>query len=127
MLTVGNETNTILRDFELAAINSISANSPNADVSGCFFNLCLNIWKKIQSLGLQVQYDNDQEFALHLQMIPGLAFIPSNDVVDAIERLTYVIRNQWGDENDRALDYFEDTYISRFRKNAARATPIFPI
>ena len=127
VLAAGNEPNTILCDFELAAINSASATFPNADLSGCFFHLCSNIWKKIQSLGLQVQYNNDQEFALHLRMIPALAFIPPNDVVDAFERLTDLIRNQYGDATDGVLDYFEDTYIGRFRRNAARATPNFPI
>ena len=29
-------------------------------------------------------------------MIPALAFIPPNDVVDALERLTDLIRNQYG-------------------------------
>ena len=65
VLTAGNEPNTIC-DFKLAVINSASATFPNADISGCFFRLCSNIWKKIQSLGQQVQYNNDQKFARHL-------------------------------------------------------------
>ena len=60
-------------------------------------------------------------------MIPALAFIPPNDVVDAFERLTDLIRNQYGDATDGVLDYFEDTYIGRFRRNAAQATPNFPV
>ena len=60
-------------------------------------------------------------------MIPALAFIPPNDVVDAFERLTDLIRNQYGDATDGALDYFEDTYIGRFKRNAARATTDFSI
>ena len=60
-------------------------------------------------------------------MIPAFAFIPPNDVVDAFERLIEVIRNQYGDETDGVLDYFEDTYIGRFRRNAAPAKPVFPI
>ena len=62
-----------------------------------------------------------------LLMIPALAFIPPNDIVDAFKRLTDLIRNQYGDATDGVLDYFEDTYIGRFRRNAARATPNFPI
>ena len=81
------------------------------------------MWKKIQSLGLK----NDQEFALDLRMTPALAFVPLNDVVDAFEKLADVIINQYADETDGVLGYFEDTYIGRFRRNASRATPIFPI
>ena len=74
MRAAGNEP---YLDFELDSINSASATFPNMDISGCFFHLCSNIWKKIQSLGLQVHYNNDQEFALRLRMIPALAFIPA--------------------------------------------------
>ena len=112
VLAAGNEPNTIFCDFDYAAINSASATFPNADISGCFFHLCSNIWKKIQSTGLHVQYNNDQEFTLHLQIIPALVFIPPNDEVDAFERLTDLIRNQYGDATDGVIDYFEDTYIT---------------
>ena len=60
-------------------------------------------------------------------MIPALVFISPNDVVDAFERLTELIRNQYGDATDGVLDYFEDTYIGSFRRNAARATPNLPV
>ena len=60
-------------------------------------------------------------------MIFALAFIPPNDAVNAFKRLTELVRNQYGDATDGVLDYFEDTYIGRFRRNAARATPNFPI
>ena len=42
-------------------------------------------------------------------MIPALAFIPPNNVVDAFERLTDLIENQHGDATEGVLDYFEDT------------------
>ena len=59
-------------------------------------------------------------------MILALAFSPPNDVVDAFKRLTDLIRNQYADATDGVPDYFEDTYIGRFRRNAARAIPKFP-
>ena len=59
-------------------------------------------------------------------MVPPLAFIPPNDVVDAFERLDDIIRNQCVHKTDGVLDYFEDTYIIRFKRNAAQATQIFP-
>ena len=76
---------------------------------------------------MQVQYNNNQEFAFHLGMTTALAFIPPNDVVRAFERLTDLIRNQYRDATDGVLDYFEDIYISKFKRNAARATANFPI
>ena len=60
-------------------------------------------------------------------MIPALLFHPPNDVDDAFKRLTDVIINQYGDATDGVLDYCENTYIGRFRRNTARATRNFPI
>ena len=61
-------------------------------------------------------------------IINSICLSPSpNDAVDAFERLTDLIRNQYGDTTDGVLDYFEDTYIGRFTRNAARATKYFPI
>ena len=62
MWSAGSKPNTILFDFELAEINSPSAMFRNMDISGCIFHLCLNVWKKIRTLGLQVHYNNGQEF-----------------------------------------------------------------
>ena len=47
VLADGNEPNTILCDFEPAAINSASETFPNVNICSCFFHLCSTIWKKI--------------------------------------------------------------------------------
>ena len=115
----GNNPSTILFDFELAPINAASETFPDADISGCFFHLTSNVWKKIQALGLQYHYNNDaDEFVLHLRMITALAFVPHDDVIDVFERLSDLIRLRYGEEADELLDYFESTYIGRYRRYA---------
>ena len=94
---------------------------------GCFYHLCSNMWKRIQQSGLQERYINDPEFALHLRMISALAFLPPNDVQNSFDQLAALIRNQYGNDADGVLDYFEDHYVGRFRANAQRGTPTFPI
>ena len=96
-------------------------------LSDCLYHLSANIWNKIQDVGLQERYNNDQEFALHLRMIAALAFIPPGNVVNAFERLYEVIRNTYGIAVDAVLDYFKETYIGRFRRNAACGVPLFSI
>ena len=108
----GNNPSTILFDFEIAAINAASETFPDADTSGCFFHLKSNVWKKIQALGLQDHYNYDDQFALHLRMITALAFVPP----DVFERLSDLIRLQYGEEADELLDYFESTYIGSTRE-----------
>ena len=126
----GYTPTTILFDFELATINAARQVFPNADISGCFFHLSSNIWKKIQSIGLHQRYNVDLEFALHVRMIPALAFVPSDQVVDVFERVSDQITRIYADEVDlmnQLLIYFEDNYIGRLRRNAPRAAAIFPI
>ena len=94
---------------------------------GCFYHLCSNICKRIQQSGLQERYINDPEFALHLRMITALAFLPPNDVQNSIDQLAALIRNQYGNGTDGVLYYFEDNYVWRFRVNAPRDIPTFPI
>lgn len=123
----GNIPEDILCDFERAAMNGITNNQPQVDIKGCFYHLCANVWKHIQSLGLQPQYNADEDFALHLRMICALAFIPPNSVIDAFVEVCQCIRNNFNDIADDLIQYFEDTYIGRFRQNAPRRNPIFNI
>ena len=83
------------------------------------------MWKRIQQSGLQERYINDPEFALHLRMISALAFLPPNDVQNSFDQLAALIRNQYGNDADGVLDYFEDNYVGRFRVNAPRGIPNF--
>ena len=122
-----NDPHGFLVDFELAAINSIRHLLPGSQVSGCFFHLCSNLWKHIQSGGMQEQYIADQQFALYLRMVAALAFVPPQDVENSFVQVDRLIRNQYPGDADEFLDYFEDTYIGRYRQNAARRAPMFAI
>ena len=122
---LGNGPNDVLVDFERSAINALQ--NREIEVKGCFFHLCSNIWKHVQNLGLAQRYNHEEEFALHLKMISALAFLPPEDVIDGFEELSDVIRELYNDTVDDLLQYFEDTYIGRFRINAPRRPPLFPI
>jgi hypothetical protein len=122
-----NAPNDILVDFEKSAINAIHNVNPNIETKGCFYHLSANILKHIKTLGMQVRYNTDQEFALHLRMISAIAFLPPNNVIDGFEVLCDAIRNHYGGDVDDLLEYFEDTYIGRFRRNVPRRPPMFNI
>ena len=81
----------------------------------------------MQDFGLQIRYTADEEFALTIRMLAALAFIPPNDVIDSFETLADYSRNGYGLELDDMLDYFQDTYIGRFRHNVPRRRPTFNI
>ena len=69
----------------------------------------------------------DQEFPLHLWMISALSFLPPHQAIDVFERLSYQIREIYNEKADAGLDYFENTFIGRFRRNGNRVVPIFPL
>ena len=96
-------------------------------MKGCFFHLSSNLWKHIQSFGLQERYRRTEEFALHLRMLAALAFILPNTVIEAFEELADAIRLEFLGEADQFIDYFQDTYIGRFRRNAPRRQPMYSI
>ena len=100
-----------LMNFERAALNSVRQMYPNASLKVCFYHFSSNIWKHIQNLGLQNHYQDDENFALWLRMLSALAFVPPNDVIRYFELLIDEIRNNFNDECDDLIDYFEDTYI----------------
>ena len=60
-------------------------------------------------------------------MISALAFLPPGDVIDGFEELSDTIRELYNDTVDDLLQYFENTYIGKFRRNAPRRPPLFPI
>ena len=98
-----------------------------ADVSGCFYHLLSNVWKLIQYYGLQVQYKNDANFAIHMRMIAALAFVPPNDIIASFDLLVVEIRQNFNGVADDLLEYFEDTYTGRFRRNLPRHAAMFGI
>ena len=122
---LGNDPKDLLVDFERSAINALQ--NREIEVKDCFFLRCSNIWKHVQNLGLAQRCNQEEEFALPLWMISALALLPPGDVIDGFEELSDVIRERCNDTVDDLLQYFEDTYIGRFRRNAPRRPPLFPI
>ena len=54
--------------------------------------------RKFKQLDVQERYKDDPEFALHLRMIPALAFIPPQQVIAVFERLSDHIQQAYGED-----------------------------
>ena len=54
-------------------------------------------------------------------MLVALAFLPGGHVIEGFEELVDTIRILYDD----LLQYFEDAYIGRYRRNAPRCSPLF--
>ena len=117
------QPDTVITDFEMAAIQAVGHIFPNESRTGCFFHLTKNIHRRIQGEGLQELYENDANFALQCRMISAIAFVPPAGVVAAFETLS----DELPDGLNPILDYFEDNYIGRPDRRGVRREPLFPI
>ncbi|KAL3859047.1 hypothetical protein ACJMK2_009284 [Sinanodonta woodiana] len=111
---------TITTDFKKATINAATECFANVEIHGCFFHLAHNIFRKVQSVGLQDRYQNDKDLALSIRMIAALAFVPSEKVIESFETL----QESLSDEFATVVDYFEDNYIGRLCRNC-RVVAVF--
>ena len=111
-----------MTDFKKAAIN-VFEDKFVAVISGCFFHLSQNVYRKIQSEGLTTIYQEDREFFLKLKMLPSLAFVPEQDVVDCFN----ILMADFPESALGVATYFEDNYIGKILPNNSRRIPPFPI
>ena len=118
-----SQPNFLFLDFEQAAINSFQSVWPLTQVKACFFHLSQAVFRKLQSFGLQQEYQNDPEFVIRMRMLPALAFVPPELVGWSFEHLVTVFP-----KNAYPLSkYFEETYIGLRNINGGRNPPLFPI
>jgi len=75
---------TIMSDFELALaiLNAAAETFPTSTIRCCFFHLGQSVYRKVQSEGLQAQYNdaNDRTLKEAVHMMLSLAFVPEEEV-----------------------------------------------
>lgn len=60
-------------------------------------------------------------------MLCALAFLLPNDIVQGFEDLVDLIKANHNNNVEDLLEYFEENYISRYRRNAPQHIAIIPI
>lgn len=116
---------TLMLDFEKGAHEAFGDAFPNAQVVGCFFHLSQCCWRKLQDVGVQDRYndENDPNFSVACRMVPALAFVPEDGVVQAFRDVAASIPDDYN--LDDFLSYFERTYIGCIIAGRQRQ-PLFP-
>ncbi|CAB4493336.1 unnamed protein product [Rhizophagus irregularis] len=80
---------SIITDFELAAINVSRSKFPDTNNKGCFFHLCQNGWRQIQRCGLAIQYRNDEHFSImhrKWEVLVGESHVGLFTIINEIQR-----------------------------------------
>ena len=69
-------------DFEKAVMNAVTL-LLKFIICRCFFHLSQNFFRKVLERNL-IDYATDNEFRLYYKLMQALAFVPENDVGEAI-------------------------------------------
>uniref|UniRef100_A0A914WM44 MULE transposase domain-containing protein n=1 Tax=Plectus sambesii TaxID=2011161 RepID=A0A914WM44_9BILA len=111
MLCPNIVANSVVTDFEYAAIQAFEANLP-VDVSGCFFHWAQAIKKRFGSLQLSDAFKNNPLKKQYYVMIRALAFLPPSNIPAAFDALVGVVRQQNCLNDFQELsDYVEKTWV----------------
>ncbi|GAB0097315.1 hypothetical protein DMENIID0001_129480 [Sergentomyia squamirostris] len=107
---------TIMTDYEQAAIGAFEAVFPGAVQNGCFFHYSQALYRKLQTLpDLCEQYSKDRNVLHHLKMFNALAF--SDRVEQAFTDMKELPFFRSDDEQLlEYIEYFERTWIGAVRK-----------
>ena len=123
------EPPVIITDFEQAVINVVQIEFPDSIHKGCFFHLCQNFWRKIQALGLAIEYGESEDFSNKLRLITALAFLQPSEIPSAFDQIKPLMTPN----TTELVQYFEENYVHgkprrrRFRNQAVtRNPPQFP-
>ena len=93
----------ITLDFERAAIKAFSATFPHLRVRGCHFHFCQSILRQVNSLGLKVTYEENEEFRTCVRM---LMVLPYMEIVELVAGYTQ-LKPIFPDTGQPLLAYFE--------------------
>ena len=113
----------VRRAVSSSSVKPFLASFPDLSKKGCFFHFSQAIFRKIQSLGLQVRHKDGEDFAHKVRMLAALAFVPEPDVINALKAAS----EDFSLDAQAVIDYFEDTYIGRLHPGGHRRVPLFQL
>jgi hypothetical protein len=99
----------VLVDFESATIGAFRDAFPSARVSGCYFHLSQSVLRKVNEIGMKMEYERNDEVRGAVRCLAALSHVPVDDVIEAFEILAESMPAN--EHMDELLTYFEHTYI----------------
>ncbi|KAL4088766.1 hypothetical protein QTP88_023850 [Uroleucon formosanum] len=107
---------------QLGTTNSAQSTRRRDKNQRLFFLFGEKYEKKLCELGLTNHYNNEPNFSLYAKMVTALAFVPIEDIDNALLSLS----ENLPDDVQPILDWFEDNYVGRMnRRGNGRRQPLF--
>ena len=119
----------ILTDFESAAMGAFRDKFVTARITGCYFHLAQSVLRKVNEVGLKVDYETSEDVRIPVRCLSALSHIPVEDVPAAFDLLAESMP-QVAHVDEQVVTYFEHTYIRgrRLRGRGDNYGPaLFPI
>jgi hypothetical protein len=107
---------TVMTDFEAAAMGAFQIVWPNMQNKGCFFHLAQNQRKKIVNSGLQELVKSDPAIDIQVRMIRAMTFVPLIDLNRVWKALMAVLDPRL----NPLIEYFDTYYMGRLVGNRRR-------
>ena len=98
---------TITIDFEAAMWQALHRVLPTVWILGCFFHWTQAVWRKVQALGLQVIYSNDNATHKYIRKLLSMPYLPAQHIqpiftklqekaaTPPLQDLTHYIQTTW--------------------------------
>ena len=102
---------SIMSDFEASLIEAVQLQFPNARHLGCHFHFGQALWRKIQEVGLAVNYREVDDIRSFVQHCNALAFIPSIEVVTKFEEAVGSLSPENRTQLAEFIEYFRATWL----------------
>ena len=104
-------------------VKFLTKNNHNSKfIIGCLFHFSQAVWRQVQSNGLSTKYREDEYFRLNVKKLIALAFVPVDDVVTAFD----LVAQQFDDDADDLIDYFEKTWIGQRKRRGMFFSIVIP-
>lgn len=87
LLPVEPDVRQITVDFQKALWSVLRQVLPGVKIKGCVFHWTQALWRKIQELGLQQPYCNDQGTYIYLRKFMALPFLPEQEIPPMFQHL----------------------------------------
>ena len=105
-----------MSDWEPAARNAIKTAYPSISLYGCWFHHNQAVWKKINKLGLVLEYHANNNFKHFLKSVMTLPMLPSEDITPTFDFLSSTFVSFTLNENiqiEKFKRYYKQQWLTR--------------